>query len=175
MPEFTGVITQPGLLDAPIYRRFMANVDTSGGEDACHAWSGDHAKRGYGRFGIGGNVRVYAHRWILGYLRGRQLGRDEHALHRCDNPPCVNPLHLYVGDHAQNMRDALERGLIKMDGLALGRRPGKTLGAYRTGAELCGTVPGYNRHRRHGEETCQACREAANAYNRQRVEVRKNA
>lgn len=35
---------------------------------------------------------------------------EQYVLHTCDNPLCVNPLHLYQGDAAQNMRDWLERG-----------------------------------------------------------------
>jgi hypothetical protein len=148
--------------------RFMAKVDTSGGVEACHLWTACKTAGGYGYFRVSGGVRTYAHRWILGHVRGHALEKGEHALHKCDNPTCVNPLHLYVGDHKRNMRDAVERGRMNMDGLALGRQPGKTLGVYRTGTELCGTVRGYSRHLRHGEESCQPCRDAVAAYHRMR-------
>jgi len=54
-----------------------------------------------------------AHRWLLGLLRGKPLiGTTEgieDGCHRCDNPPCCNPAHLYVGTRKQNIADAVER------------------------------------------------------------------
>jgi hypothetical protein len=92
-------------------RRFLSYVDASGGPDACHHWTGTMVN-GYGQFSAKGKD-LGAHRWILGHLRGEPLGPDEQALHHCDNPPCVNERHLYVGDHAQNMRDRTERDRAK--------------------------------------------------------------
>lgn len=92
------------------FERFMLYVDTSGGPNACHPWTGsDDGQHGYGRFRIGGRT-IGTARWLLGYLRGQPLNSDEEACHHCDNPPCCNPLHLYVGDHAQNIRDMWLRG-----------------------------------------------------------------
>ena len=154
-------ITEPG-----VYRRFIAKVDSSGGPDACHLWTASKTPQGYGHFVVSASNRTYAHRWILGYLRGAPLEKREHVLHDCDNPSCVNPRHLRVGDHTQNMRDCADRGRIYKAGLERGRLPGKTRGKYRTGPELCGTVRGYSRHRRHGEPTCSACRAAIAKYQR---------
>jgi hypothetical protein len=161
-------ITQPG-----VYRRFISKVDASAGPDGCHLWTASKTPDGYGHFAVSSTSRTFAHRWILGYLRGSPLLRHELALHHCDNPPCVNPKHLYVGDQTQNMRDCVDRGRANLAGLALGRQPGKTLGKFRTGPELCGTARGYSRHRRHGEPTCAECRSAIAAYQRNRSAVAK--
>lgn len=94
-----------------IYERFSAKVDQSAGPDGCHLWTGTRDEDGYGRFWVADARRsVSAARWLLGYLRGRPLEPHEHALHRCDNPPCVNPAHLYVGSREENMRDARRAG-----------------------------------------------------------------
>lgn len=89
--------------------RFFNAVDDSAGEDGCHPWVAARDSNGYGRFRVGENV-VLSTRWILGHLRGRELDPNEHACHKCDNPPCVNPKHLYIGTHADNMRDIVKRG-----------------------------------------------------------------
>jgi hypothetical protein len=87
------------------YERFMAKVDTSAGPDGCWPWTGARDKDGYGVFG-----QARAQRWLLGYRLNRPLLPDELACHHCDNPPCVNPRHLYVGDYSRNQADAVERG-----------------------------------------------------------------
>lgn len=80
----------------------------------CWTWAGGRAGPGYGAFRISKPVRrqAYAHRLALERKIGRELGRKEYALHSCDNPICVNPDHLSVGDQVKNMRDSSERGRI---------------------------------------------------------------
>jgi hypothetical protein len=160
-------IAKPVMTPAEL-ARFDAKVDRSAGPDGCHIWTGSRSTAGYGQLQVDGRLQ-YAHRLALGYHRGSPLGADEMALHHCDSPPCVNPSHLYAGDQKANMRDCAARGRANLDGLALGRAPGKTLGKFRVGPEQCGTPRGYSRHLRHGEPTCGPCREARNAYNRARV------
>lgn len=152
----------------PAIERFRAKVDSSAGPDGCHVWTGAKTKGGYGTFLGDNDAVVYTHRWILGVDRGEPLASHEWALHKCDNPPCVNPRHLYVGDIRQNVRDAMERGRANLDGLALGRLAGKTLGQRRTGSELCGSNRGLSRHYRHGEKPCEPCRVANRKYQRTR-------
>lgn len=88
--------------------RFRKYVDTSGGPESCHPWTGGRHPDGYGRFGANGSM-YYAHRWLLGHLRGEALVRGEEACHHCDNPTCCNERHLYVSDHATNMLDVKRR------------------------------------------------------------------
>lgn len=82
-------------------------------ETGCWVWHGTINNRGYGRFYIFGNYHRGANRVSLEFQLGRLLERHEWALHNCpgtNNKRCVNPAHLYVGTHADNVRDALERG-----------------------------------------------------------------
>ena len=77
------------------------------GPDACWNWPRklDHAGRG--RVWLGGKLML-AHRAMWTVLRG-EIPTGALLCHHCDNPTCVNPTHLYVGTHADNMRDMTER------------------------------------------------------------------
>lgn len=53
---------------------------------------------------------VLAHRFSLSLKIGRPLKSNELACHKCDNPSCVNPNHLFIGTHTDNMKDRSEKG-----------------------------------------------------------------
>src|SRR5678815_3205705 len=73
--------------------------------DACLEWQGTkHSKRGYGLDG-----RKLAHRAAWERVHG-PIPEGMHVLHKCDNPPCVNVRHLFLGTHADNMRDREQKG-----------------------------------------------------------------
>jgi hypothetical protein len=73
----------------------------------CWFWQKGVAADGYGRVTRAGR-KVGAHRAAWEIFHGRPP--DGWVLHSCDNPRCVNPAHLSVGSHRDNMRDMRDRG-----------------------------------------------------------------
>lgn len=91
-----------------LLRRFWSRIDTSQGEGACWPWTGGRTARGYGRFRMGGKS-VAAHRFALVLSHG-QIPPGLSVCHSCDNPPCCNPTHLWVGTAADNAADLNAKG-----------------------------------------------------------------
>ena len=90
-----------------VYERFWAKVVKSEG---CWLWTATRlsGKFAYGIFRIGSRNQT-AHRvaWQLTY---GPIPIGMCVLHRCDNPPCVNPQHLFLGTEADNVRDCENKG-----------------------------------------------------------------
>lgn len=90
--------------------RFWEKVDKRG-PDQCWPWRGARlTDSGHGQLWDGERVRP-ATQISLELSGVRMNGRW--ALHKCNNPPCVNPAHLYPGTHADNIKDAVEAGAFK--------------------------------------------------------------
>jgi len=86
---------------------FWDNVDKSNGVDACWPWTGSRRTRGYGQFIINGKIWVASR---LAYVSTfGNIPEGELVLHKCDNPPCCNPDHLFTGSHIDNVRDKIEK------------------------------------------------------------------
>jgi|SRR5882672_9518475 len=83
--------------------RFWLRVDKSGGPDACWPWVKSRNEHGYGYTNWGSHA-TRAHRLAYTLTYG-PVPKGLHVLHRCDNPPCVNPSHLFLGTHQDNMTD----------------------------------------------------------------------
>lgn len=91
--------------------RFWERVKVA---DGCWEWQARLDENGYGRFSVDGSglraaSNFCAHR--MSYLLTFGFFDEElDVLHRCDNPPCVNPDHLFLGTHTDNMRDMFAKG-----------------------------------------------------------------
>lgn len=95
--------------------RFWSKVHASGGLLVCHPWRGGRNAGGYGLFQGSDEYQGFsflAHRVAWALRNEREPGREWIIRHTCDNPPCCNPRHLLIGDHADNTYDMCSRGRL---------------------------------------------------------------
>ena len=87
--------------------RFWSKVKTV--DSGCMEWQRSllRTKFGYGSFTLK-NKEEMAHRVAL-LLSGVYVKRGMHVMHKCDNTKCVNPLHLSIGTHTDNIRDMVAK------------------------------------------------------------------
>ena len=101
----------------------------SGAPDACWPWSGHRNDRGYGMLRVkraGRWVDVRASR-IAWFVDAGAAPGPLFVLHRCDNPPCVNPAHLFLGTVQDNTADMMQKGRHRPNGLRGEDAPGARL------------------------------------------------
>ncbi len=96
-------------MNGPLADRFWPKVDKTG---ECWVWTGAMTTSGYGQLTIrkgGGFGRAVATH-VAWFLEHGEWPRDAFVLHRCDNPPCVRPDHLFLGGPLDNVRDMIAKG-----------------------------------------------------------------
>lgn len=90
------------------WQRFWSRIEKT---ESCWIWKGSTNGRGYGHFRYDGKLR-YTHRLAYTYCVGPIPG-GLLVLHKCDNPPCCNPGHLFLGSHKDNIQDAIQKGRFR--------------------------------------------------------------
>ena len=98
------------------FERFVSKPDGDTFGTACWLWTGCKARDGYGKIQLSQNdlrygscltVRATRTAWFL--AAGAWPLPDQCVLHTCDNPSCVNPAHLFLGDHQSYMTDMVSK------------------------------------------------------------------
>lgn len=83
-------------------------------DNGCWEWQGSRCKSGYGHVSYLGKIKR-THRIYYELLNGK-IPDKLFVCHKCDNPPCLNPDHLFLGTNQDNMLDALKKGRLRTDG-----------------------------------------------------------
>jgi hypothetical protein len=116
-------------------------------ESGCLEWPYYRNEKGYGRVTIN-DANVYVHRLVWAIANGA-IPEGLQVLHRCDNPPCFELGHLFLGTQADNMRDAAAKGRLSDP-----RRAAGSVKAWR--ARVAAGVPA-----KHGRFECGHARDGA--------------
>jgi hypothetical protein len=75
--------------------------------DGCHIWTGSKNNKGYGTISF--NKKSFIASRSSYVIYNGAIPHGMHICHRCDNPPCVNPAHLFLGSQSDNMKDAVAK------------------------------------------------------------------
>jgi len=88
------------------HEKYVINPD-----NGCWEWTATLDQSGYGLLGYEGSMKG-AHRFSYKIYKG-EIPKGLYVLHKCDNPPCVNPEHLFLGTQKDNMDDMYNKGRAK--------------------------------------------------------------
>lgn len=88
--------------------RFWMNLGPRSAATGCREWTGHRHRQGYGILGVGGKLKK-AHRVAWEIAHG-PIPVGLCVLHACDNPPCAEVEHLWLGTQAENIADMNAKG-----------------------------------------------------------------
>ena len=94
-------------LNETIRDRFDAKAAKS---DGCWKWTGVKNPAGYGLINPGGRAPPWLAHRVSWTIHVGPIPSGMCVLHRCDNPECTNPEHLFIGDYAANAADKVSKG-----------------------------------------------------------------
>lgn len=95
---------KPGPKPKSIEERFWPKVEKT---DYCWNWIAALNCEGYGQFKLNGTMKA-AHR-VSWEIHNGPIQNQLHVLHKCDNPQCINPDHLFLGTHQDNSDDKMAK------------------------------------------------------------------
>lgn len=152
--------------------RFLSGISRPFGESGCWIWTRSKNARGYGYF-YANNLAWKAHRFTYACFVG-EIPPGLLVCHRCDTPSCVNPAHLFLGTHADNVRDMVQKNRVSKasraparlaaSAAAAKRRSELNLELVRISAGIAGKVCGNGLHLLSGDNIrtdnlgCRACK-----------------
>jgi hypothetical protein len=145
---------QQGFVKQDPLWRIEQYTDKSGGVDACWPWLGHINDQGYAIISIAKkSYRVSRLVWSI--HNGKPFPGDKNACHSCDNPPCVNPTHIFPGTQLENIRDAIAKKRFVFNTAHIRDNPNKYLTHCKHGHEFSteNTYVSSN-----GYRTCKTCR-----------------
>lgn len=143
---------------------FWETVDRTAGygpDGDCWIWLGGRRGRGYGTFSLYG--RGYVSTRLMWFIVHGQDPSKLLVLHSCDNPPCVNPDHLFLGTDKDNLHDAIRKGRVnvrafhQISPVISGREGGVKSGEVRRARTHCPKGHLYAGNIRFGADGCRRC------------------
>jgi hypothetical protein len=126
----------------------------------CIEWRGARTNEGYGRKWKNGKVR-YTHRLAYAWANG-PIPDGMWVLHKCDNPPCCNPEHLFLGTNQDNLLDCISKG----------RHPKTNQTHCKHGHEF---TPKNTYVHHNGHRACRACHARHERHRRRRNHERRSS
>lgn len=91
--------------------RLLSGLDKVSSEKGCWLWTKAKSDNGYGKISTGSSGSDYVHR-VAYAIKFGEIPKGAFVCHHCDNPPCANPDHLFLGTQKENMQDAARKGRV---------------------------------------------------------------